>query len=142
MQFQTPQFIDVEDKIFGPLTFKQFVYVAGGGGLSFVLYKMFSLPIAIILIAPLMGFSIALAFYKINDRPLIVVLEAAFKHSMQSRLYIWRKRDKPIEKKKEEGEVSPEVFVPRISESKLKDIAWSLDVQDSIYAGQHGESRK
>src|SRR3989338_737591 len=27
MQFQVPQFIEVEDKIFGPLTLKQFFYV-------------------------------------------------------------------------------------------------------------------
>ena len=30
MQYQVPQFIEVEDKIFGPLTFKQLVYVVGG----------------------------------------------------------------------------------------------------------------
>ena len=27
MQYQVPQFIEVEDKIFGPLTFKQFLYI-------------------------------------------------------------------------------------------------------------------
>ncbi|TSC61742.1 MAG: SsrA-binding protein, partial [Parcubacteria group bacterium Athens0416_74] len=32
MQFQVPQFIEVEDKIVGPLTFKQFVFIAGGLG--------------------------------------------------------------------------------------------------------------
>ncbi|TSC80302.1 MAG: hypothetical protein G01um101429_152 [Parcubacteria group bacterium Gr01-1014_29] len=31
-QFQVPQFIEVEDKIFGPLTTKQFFYLLGGGG--------------------------------------------------------------------------------------------------------------
>jgi hypothetical protein len=29
MQFRVPQFIDIEDKLFGPLTFKQFIYLAG-----------------------------------------------------------------------------------------------------------------
>ncbi len=33
MRFEVPQFIDVEDKIFGPFTFKQFLYLAGGAGL-------------------------------------------------------------------------------------------------------------
>lgn len=37
MQFQVPQFIEVEDKIFGPLTFKQFVYIAGGVALMYLL---------------------------------------------------------------------------------------------------------
>ena len=34
MMFSVPQFIDVEDKIIGPLTLKQFIYLAGGAGLS------------------------------------------------------------------------------------------------------------
>jgi hypothetical protein len=38
MRFQVPQFIEVEDKIFGPLTVKQFIYLAGGAGLVFILY--------------------------------------------------------------------------------------------------------
>ena len=38
MRFQVPQFIEVEDKIFGPLTFKQFVYVTGGVGLAVILF--------------------------------------------------------------------------------------------------------
>ena len=38
MQFQVPQFIEIEDKIFGPLTFKQFIYLAGGVGASIVLW--------------------------------------------------------------------------------------------------------
>ena len=40
MQFQVPQFIEVEDKIFGPLTFKQFVYVAGGAGLAYLVWRV------------------------------------------------------------------------------------------------------
>ena len=40
MQFKVPQFIDVEDKLFGPVTFKEFVYLAGGAGLIYVIYKL------------------------------------------------------------------------------------------------------
>ena len=36
MRFEVPQFVDIEDKIFGPLTFKQFIYIAGGAGVSVV----------------------------------------------------------------------------------------------------------
>ena len=41
MQFKVPQFLDIEDKIFGPFTFKEFVYLAGGAGLCFILYRPF-----------------------------------------------------------------------------------------------------
>src|SRR3990172_12458701 len=43
MQFQVPQFIEIEDKIFGPLTFKQFIYVAGGAGACYLLWRVLPL---------------------------------------------------------------------------------------------------
>ncbi len=33
MQFHVPQYIDIEDKLFGSLTLKQGIYVAGVGGI-------------------------------------------------------------------------------------------------------------
>jgi hypothetical protein len=38
MRYQVPQFIDVEDKVIGPLTIKQFIYLAGGAGMCFVIF--------------------------------------------------------------------------------------------------------
>jgi len=52
MRFQVPQFIEVEDKIFGPLTLKQFIYLAGAGGVVFVLWRVFPIFVAIIIAAP------------------------------------------------------------------------------------------
>ena len=40
MRFEVPQFIEVEDKIFGPFTWKQFIYLAGGAGAAVTLYLM------------------------------------------------------------------------------------------------------
>ena len=61
MQFQVPQFIEVEDRILGPLTFKQFIYLVGGAGISFVLYVLLPFFFAVLLILPIVGFSLALA---------------------------------------------------------------------------------
>ena len=140
MRFQIPQFIDVEDKIFGPLTFRQFIYLAGGAGLIFVLWRALPSLIALLFITPVAGLSLALAFYKINNRPFIDALEAGLKYIIGKRLYTWQKKDSPI-KRAETESTEPEsgIFVPKLSESKLKDIAWSLDVQESIYAGQDKE---
>src|ERR1700722_10293288 len=94
MQFQVPQFIEVEDKIFGPLTLKQFIYLAGGAGLCFLLYEFLPHIVAIPLMLVAAGFSAALAFYKINNKPFINVVEAAFKYFFASKLYIWKKVDR------------------------------------------------
>jgi hypothetical protein len=132
MQFQVPQFIDVEDKIFGPFTFKQFIYLLGGAGGAFALWKLLPWYIAIPLILPVVGLSAALTFYKVNGRPFMVVLETAFNYYLSARLYIWKQHKaekKKVDPKKEEP-LSDFAYIPKLSNSKLKDLAWSLDVLD------------
>ena len=140
MRFQVPQYIEVEDKIFGPLTLKQFIYMAGGAGLSFLVYAFVnSLAISIIPIIAIMAVSAALAFFKVNKKPLINVVEAAFKYYLGNKLFIWRKEDKeqaPVTSTKdiEEAKKYASITVPKMSDSRLKDLAWSLDIKESIYS--------
>lgn len=132
MRFEVPQFIDVEDKIFGPLTFKQFVYIAGGVGFTVIMYIILPFFFVILIAGPVLLLSAALAFYKVNDRPFIQVLESAFQYITKKRLYVWKKQPKKIAKKPgEEADTTP--FVPKLSENKLKDLSWSLDIKESLY---------
>ncbi len=139
MQYQVPQFIEVEDKIFGPMTLKQFIYMAGGAGLSFIMYEILpSLLIAIVPILIIMTFSSALAFYKINNKPFILVVEAAFKYLTSAKLYIWKKQDKkPSDNPAQEAKEYASIMVPKISDSKLKDLTWSLDIKESMYTNKN-----
>ena len=132
MQFKVPQFIDIEDKIFGPFTFHQFAYLIGGGGIIFVLYKSLPLWISIFLILPMAGLTISLVFVKINSKPFVYYLEAAFTYMVSSKLYIWKQRlVKKGDTQEEEMKMPTAVSnVPMLSENKLKDLSWSLDVQD------------
>jgi len=131
MQFKVPQFIDIEDKIFGPFTFKQFVYLAGGAGLTYILYRTLPLFIAILAILPVLGLSIALTFMRVNDRPFIEILQAGFNFLFKNKLYLWKKKHVKKEEKKEEKKEKPLLEVsPRLTASRLKDLAWSVDVLD------------
>ena len=132
MKYQVPQFIEIEDKIIGPFTIKQFVYIVGGAGLSFIFYTYLPIYLSIILIAGIMGLSLALAFYKINNKPFVDFLEAAFLYYMKGNLYLWKKEEKKIEAKKRESVEPAQVFVPRLSDSKLKDLSWSLDINENL----------
>lgn len=130
MRFQVPQFIDVEDKIFGPLTLKQFIYVAGGLSVAVVGVVFFGIFFGLLLASPIVILAFALAFYRINNRPFVNTLESAFKYATKDKLYIWRKEEK--EKSNEEsasGEKYSSIIVPNLSESKLKDMNWELDVK-------------
>jgi hypothetical protein len=131
MRFQVPQFIEVEDKIFGPLTFKQFIYVAGGVGICVVLFTLLPKFLAIIISLPIGAFAAALAFYKVNEKPFIHLVEAFFKFHTGNKLYIWKKEEKVPVAKPPEAMQLQQVIVPKLSESKLKELTWSLDIKNS-----------
>jgi len=140
MRFQVPQFIEVEDKIFGPLSLRQFIYLAGSAGIIVIIWALLPIPFffVILLSAPIAALGAALAFLKINNRPFINILESAFSYTISNRLYIWKKHDKKVETKmaKEElGKISP-LSIPTLSENKLKDLAWNLDIKESIYSNK------
>jgi hypothetical protein len=133
MQFKVPQFIDVEDKLFGPFTFKQFAYLVGGAGIAFVLYKVLPIWISIFLILPVLGLSALLVFYKVNGKSFIFILQAGVNYYVSSKLYLWKQRlVKPNSKAKEEEPSALPLtsVVPMTTTNKLKDLSWSLDVQD------------
>lgn len=91
MQFQTPQFIDVENKIVGPLTLKQFFYLAGAGAISFVFYFILAAWLWFIITAILGAIAIALAFVKYNGQSLPKILWAAFSFFWKPKLYLWKR---------------------------------------------------
>lgn len=132
MQFKVPQFLEIEDKIFGPFTFREFVYLAGGAGLCFVLYKLLGLVLGAIPILIVAGFSATLTFYRPNNKPFIYMIESGFKYFTQSKLYIWKKTKNKIEKKPASNDENKIRMMSEhgLTSSKLRDLAWSLDVLD------------
>ncbi len=71
MQFPVPQFTDVEDRIIGPLTLKQFGIIFGAGVLVMLPYSLTkSIPVLIIFGLVFGLPALGLAFAKLNGRPL------------------------------------------------------------------------
>lgn len=135
MQFQVPQFIEIEDKIVGPLTFKQFLYIIGGLGGSFIFYQ---LPIwngvKFFLVILSAGIGLAFAFYRVHNKSLLELLEAASMFYAGKKLYLWKKVHRPVIQKdrslpseQEGGGIS--LDLPTLSQSKLKELTWGLDVE-------------
>jgi hypothetical protein len=136
MQYQVPQFIEVEDKIFGPLTLRQFIYLAGSGGVCLIFFSLLPLWLTLILSTPVAIFGAGLAFYHINGRPLVVALEHGFAYFFGSKLYLWKQREPktPEASKAIETRLSA-LPVPKLSESKLRDLSWSLNIKDRSKMG-------
>lgn len=138
MQFKVPQFLEIEDKIFGPFTFREFVYLAGGAGLCFVIYRLLGVIFGAIPILIVAGFSLMLTFYKPNNKPFVNMIESGFKYFTQNRLYIWKKhisKSKPGESGRTAGIEEEKTKMMsesglKLNGSRLRDLAWSLDVLD------------
>lgn len=71
MQFPVPQFTDVEDKIVGGLTFKQFGVVFVAAVLIFAVYTVSKNIVSTIVAGVVLGLpAVILAFGKLNGRPI------------------------------------------------------------------------
>ncbi len=135
MRFQVPQFIGVEDKVFGPFTVKQFIYLAGGAAVCYIIYHFLPLFLAIIFITPVIGLALALAFIKVNGKPFVFTLEAAVKYYIGTKLYLWRrnkKEPKPHSGEAAEGAGPINIAMPQLSDSRLKEITWALDINQNV----------
>jgi len=93
MQFNVPQFLDIEDKVIGPLTLKQFGWLAGTGAVIFLIYSMVpNFALFVILSIPIFLFGMALSFLKINGRPFINTIISFVAYMFKPKLFVWRKK--------------------------------------------------
>ncbi len=98
MQFEVPQFIEIEDKIFGPFTWRQFLYLSGGGGAAVVLFLVTPFIVFILIGLPIGLLAAALAFYPINNRPFSYFIEAIYNYFRRHRLYLWQQKREIVHK--------------------------------------------
>ncbi|OHA85278.1 MAG: hypothetical protein A2408_03650 [Candidatus Yonathbacteria bacterium RIFOXYC1_FULL_52_10] len=134
MEFHVPQFIDIEDKIFGPFTWKQFLFMVGGGGTGYLLYTIVGIfPFDVLLGLGALGGGLALAFYP-KDRfgkPFSQIVESAIRYTLSEKLYTWKRAPRQAPEAKsltERSSHAPLLNVSNVSKSKLSDRAWNMTV--------------
>ena len=133
MRFSVPQFIDVEDKIFGPLTLKQGIYVLGSVGITVAMFVKFGLLVAAIVGIPILFLAFLLAFVKVQGRPFIHMLYSVSFYAIKSKLYLWKKTKKKHATEDELRAARTQTTRPvsvGMSQSKLRQLSWSLDTNN------------
>ncbi len=105
MRFEVPQFIEVEDKIVGPFTWRQFVYLAGGAGAGIMCYILLPFILFVLIAGPIAALACGLAFYPVNNRPFSVFLESVARYIVSARLYLWKKQDVPLAQRAAQGDI-------------------------------------
>lgn len=137
MRVQVPQFIFRDPKIFGPLTFKQFIYVGIAIAIVAVFYFTWGpkhIFIFMIVSALLLVGSLLLATSQMGGKSLPAVLANFFLFSFSKKIYLWHKKEVPIKlmaktTKPLQKKAAPETPVLKIAEkSRLRNLSSDIDL--------------
>lgn len=130
MHHQVPQYLDVEDKIIGPLTLKQFLYLLFGGGVIFLLHSILRFSVFIIIAIPISLFVLLLAFYKIGRQKFTKFVINFLGFISKPNIYTWKKSipEKPEEEPVPEivKKVKPIKKPPK--ENELEEAQWRTEI--------------
>jgi hypothetical protein len=138
-QFVVPQFIDVEAKIIGPLTVRQFLTFLAGAGLIFLVFKLATFWIAAIEGLFIFALTGTFAFLKINGRPFHYFLLNMLQTLRRPVLKVWNK-NVFVAVKKEEKKIEPPkpIIKKHLTASRLSELSLVVDT-GGAYREEEGE---
>lgn len=132
MRFVVPQFIDVEDKIIGPFSVRQFLIFLGTFGVMFICYKILSFITFAVVGVFLLGASGVFAFANINGQKFHYFLLNIMGTFKKPRLQIWRKEVTPEDIKKSKRKIHQTAYLVKpakaaVSRSRLTEMSLVVD---------------
>jgi len=123
VQFKVPQNIDLEDKIIGPLTLIQFVYLMIGGAIFYIMFKAGNTALLVFVGIPAALIAVFLAFVKINDQPFSRFVVSLMSYMARPKQRVWHKEI--------ELEGTPELqHVPKVVNKTPKPVAKAVEKSD------------
>lgn len=138
-QFTVPQFIDVEAKIIGPITTRQFIIMLGGVVVGAISYKFsdFSLFLTVsVIILILIGL---FGFAKINGRPFHFFILNFIQTLKRAKLRVWNNTLTGKTKEDEETVKSPTAIILTTAKpyttSRLAELSLMVDT-GGAYRGE------
>ncbi|HBO99857.1 MAG: hypothetical protein UU48_C0005G0033 [Candidatus Uhrbacteria bacterium GW2011_GWF2_41_16] len=118
-QYVVPQFIEVEDKILGPLSVRQFLILLVGFMMDVILYKLLSFVVFLLVAIPIIVFVGVLALTKVNGMPFHFFLLNIIQSFRKPKLRIWDKQLTDEELRLHLGEAAPVVLSPFIRKAPM-----------------------
>lgn len=139
LQFTVPQFIDVEDKIIGPLTTRQFLIMLTGFIFIGIGYKIYDFSLFVVSGLIIFAISGVFAFLKINGMPFHFFVLNFLQTLKKPSLRVWNKiLNKSDLAKEEKIEIHKDFSVAppkKINTSRLTELSLIVDTQGS-YKGE------
>ena len=90
-QFVVPQFIEVEDKIFGPITIRQFIILLVAGLTIFLAYRYGDFSLFVTILVFVGGSALTFAFVKVNCQAFHFFLLNIIQTLRRPSLRVWNK---------------------------------------------------
>lgn len=140
-QFTVPQFIDVEDKIIGPITARQFIILLIGFMIIVINYKIFDFSLFVVSSLMIFAISGIFSFAKINGRPFHYFVLNLMQTFKKPNLRVWNPVNKihqDIEYDKNKNVIDQNIGVIRKikpSSSHLNELSLIVDTQGA-YKGE------
>lgn len=126
-RYVVPQFIDVEAKIFGPVTVRQFVIMLVGAMFIFIWYSLFDFSLFVFMTAMTGAMTLVIAFVKINGQTFHYFLLNIFISLKKPTLRVWQKIPtvvKQAKEKKEDKKLSiASQKIPQVKKAKGKSLS-------------------
>lgn len=92
MHYNVPQFIDIEDKIVGPFTAKQLLWLFGLGGILLLMWMMMESKFNFVIGAiPISMIFLAFAFYRPYGQPFSKFVGSMFMFLVKPKIYMWKR---------------------------------------------------
>lgn len=136
MLINVPQYIDVEDKVAGPLTVKQLGWMIGLGVILIIMWNMFSKPVFFIIGIPLAILFVALAFYKPYGQPLGSFIIFGVMYFFRPKIYFWKRTQQKEIRTAKKAHVTEDTHTDKkLTQESLKNLARVLDSEGAEYNG-------
>jgi hypothetical protein len=142
MQYSVPQFIDVEDKIVGPFTGKQTLFLILGFGVLLILFTFLDFIFFILLSIPVIIIVLAFAFWKPKGFTVLQWANNIINYYTTAHLYIWRREpDSRMFKQTQRKQTAKEAPDLPVSRNRIKELAWLLDTSTSVSMPYEAKTR-
>jgi hypothetical protein len=133
-QYKVPQNVETEDKILGPLSIKQFIYLIIAVLWAFLMWRLFTwfLPLAVLLALPVSGFLVLLAFGSREGVPFEDYVVGFIKFLTLPRKLEWQKDESKEMIITEAPKKVEEVKAKNVTKGQLKQLAAIIDTRGGI----------
>jgi hypothetical protein len=131
-QFTVPQFLDVESKIIGPLTTRQFLIILAAAIIMAISYRLFDFSLFLVIAIIITIIAAVFSFVKVNSQPFHLFVLNAIQTVRRPGLRVWNNRLVAVEQEEKLDIIKPGYELETKKEyktSRLAELALIVDTK-------------